>query len=60
MCFECRGREFQIKELLRILNDKDFTDILGEILKNKKEYKKLDLPDMKNLLENIKNQINKI
>ena len=60
MCFECRGREFQIKELLRILNDKDFTSVLGETLKSKREYKRLDLPDMKELLKNIKNQINKI
>ncbi|MDE0119798.1 MAG: nucleotidyl transferase AbiEii/AbiGii toxin family protein [Bdellovibrionales bacterium] len=60
MCFECRGRDFQVKELLNILNDRDFTNILGEVLKNKREYKKLDLPDMKNLLKNIKHQINQI
>ena len=60
MCFECRGKDFQTKELLRILNDKDFTNILGEVLKNKKEYKRLNLPDMKDLLKNIKDQINRI
>ena len=57
MCFECKGKELQIKELLRVLNDKGFTSVLGETLKNKREYKRFTLPDMKKLLKNIKNQI---
>ena len=57
MCFKCRGRDFDIKELLGVLNDKDFIEFLEEVLKNKKEYTRLNLPDMKELLENIKNQI---
>ena len=60
MCFKCRERDFQIKEALKILNDKDFTEFLGEVLKNKKEYEKLNLPDMKFLLKNIKNQIEQL
>ena len=60
MCFECRRRDFQIKEVLKILNDREFTEFLEEVLKNKKEYKKLNLPSMKSLLKNIKNQIEKI
>ena len=60
MCFKCRGRDFQIEELLKILNDKDFTEFLGEVLKNKKEYERLNLPDMKFLLKNIKNQIKQL
>ena len=57
MRFECRGRDLQIEELLKILNDKDFTDFLGEVLKNKKEYERLNLPDINVILKNIKNQI---
>ena len=57
MCFKCRGRDFQIEELLKILNDKNFTEFLGEVLKNKKEYERLNLPDMKVLLKNIKSRI---
>ena len=57
MCFKTRGRDFQVKELLRILNDADFSDYLGEILKNKKEYKKLNLPDVNILLENIQKKV---
>ena len=29
MCFKCRKREFQVEELLIILNDKDFVDFLN-------------------------------
>lgn len=60
MCFKCRGMDFQARELLRFLNDKDFAKVLEEIFKNKKEYKRLNLPNMKNLLTNIKDQIGKI
>ena len=57
MRFKCRGRDLQIEELLKILNDKDFTDFLGEVLKNKKVYERLNLPDINDILKNIKNQI---
>ena len=60
MCFQCRGRDFQKKDLLMILNDRDFTKVLKEILKNKKEYERLNLPGIKSLLKNIKNQISHI
>ena len=60
MCFQCRGRDFQATELLKILNDKDFTELLGNFLKNKKEYERLNLPDMKDILNAIKSQIKKI
>lgn len=60
MCFQCRGRAFQIKELLRILNDRDFTEFLGEVLKNKKEYERLNLPDMRTILKNIKSWIERL
>lgn len=60
MCFKCRGRDFQIEEVLKILNDREFTEFLGEVLKNKKEYERLNLPDMKILLKNIKNQVGQL
>ena len=60
MCFKSRGRDFQIKEVLKILNDREFTGFLGEVLKNKKEYERLNLPDMKILLKNIKNRIEQL
>lgn len=59
-CFKCRGKEFQLKELLEILNDKDFIEFLGEVLKNKKEYERLNLPNITAVLDNIKTTIEKI
>lgn len=56
-CFKRRGRDFQIKELLTILNDKEFIEFLGEVLKNKKEYERLYLPNIKAILESIKNKV---
>ncbi len=60
MCFECRGRNFQLKEILIILNDKDFIKYLEEVLRKKKEYAKLNLSNMKTLLKNIKQQVEKL
>ena len=60
MCFKRRGKDFQIEKLLQILNDRDFTKFLGEVLKNKKEYERLNLPDMKILLKNIKSWIGRL
>ena len=57
MCFKTRGRDFKVKALSKILNDVDFVETLGEILKNKKEYRRLNLPDIRILLKNIWNQI---
>ena len=57
ICFKIRGRNFQTKTLLKILNDIDFVETLGKILKNKKEYSRLNLPDIKVLLKNIWHQI---
>ena len=60
MCFKNRGRDFEKEKLLKILNDKYFTGFLEEVLKKKKEYKNLNLPNMNNLLKNIKDQISRI
>ena len=57
MCFKTRGKDFQAKTLLKILNDADFSEVLGKILRNKKEYSRLNLPDIKVLLKNIWNQV---
>ena len=35
MCFKNRGRDFEKKELLKILNNKDFIEFLEEVLKRK-------------------------
>ena len=60
MCFKTRGKDFQAKTFLKILNDIDFSETLGEILKNKKEYSRLNLPDIQILLKNIANQIRQL
>ena len=59
-CFKRRGKDFQIRELLRVLNDKDFIEFLGEFVKNKKEYERLHLPNVASILENIKNKVAKL
>ena len=60
ICFKVREKTFQKQEVLKILNDIDFVDYLGEVLKNKKEYQRLNLPDINILLKSIKNQIKQI
>ena len=59
-CFKRRGKDFKVKELLTILNDKEFIEYLGEVLKNKKEYERLHLTNIEAILENIKNKIAKL
>ena len=60
MCFKCRGKHFQDEDLLKILNDKDYTDFLSKIFKTKTEYKKLNLPSMRNILKNIKFKVEQL
>ncbi len=60
ICFKTRGRDFQAKTLLKILDNADFAETLGEVLKNKKEYNRLNLPDIKTLLKSIAGQIRQL
>ena len=60
MCFKCRGKNFHAEDLLKILNDKGYTDLLSKLLKTKREYKNLNLPDMKSVLKNIKIKVEQL